>query len=130
MGQNVDVSSIQAPVEYKAKIKAGPTKPAENTPVSASVQSLDSPIVPGMNVAMTVRTKPESTCSIKFIYNEITSTDSGLIDKVADEYGMVSWSWTVDGGVPLGVWPVKVTCVLGEKSAVVIGDLEVVGSLD
>lgn len=130
MGRNIDTAALQDPVEVEVRKDNGPTKPAENVPVSASIQSLDTPVTPGMNVAMTVRTKPEATCTISFIYNDIASTDSGLTEKVADEYGMVSWSWTVDSSVPLGTWPAKVLCSLGEKSGMVIGNVEVVSVIE
>lgn len=103
-------------------------KPATRTPgakVSASVQSLTSPVTPGSNTSVIVRTNPEATCTISVVYNEVASADSGLKPRVADEYGMVSWTWTVEASVPIGTWPVKVTCALEKQSAVVQGDLKV-----
>lgn len=127
MGQNITMSSIATPVSAAddyAEVKS--VKPGENVAESLSIQSLTTPVMPGSNVAITVRTKPDSTCKISVIYNEIASVDSGLIDKTADEYGMVSWSWSVENSVPVGTWPAKVTCYYGEQWAVVIGHLEVV----
>ena len=94
MGQNVAMSAIASPVtttDDYVGIKV--VKPAENVPESASIQSFSTPILSGSNAAITVRTKPDSICKISVIYNEIASVDSGLVDKTADEYGMVSWSW-------------------------------------
>jgi len=96
-----------------------------NSPIGAAVQSLTSPVAPGQNVSMIVKTKPLATCEILVEYNKIASKDSGLIKKVADDFGIVSWTWTVDATAPEGKWPAKVTCELEKKSAVVIGDLVV-----
>lgn len=105
------------------RVEATPV--AENSPVSASVQSLTSPVLVGDNVLLTVKTRPDATCTIKVEYNKIPSNDSGLVARVADDFGIVTWSWTVDQSAPVGKWPVTVTCVLGERSAVVVGDLVV-----
>jgi hypothetical protein len=59
----------------------------------------------------------------------VVAADPGLVKKTADEYGMVSWTWGVSRSVPVGKWPVTVTCAIGKHSGVVIGDLEVVNSI-
>jgi len=131
MGQNT-TPVAEAVTENKstAPVLIKPTKPGADTPESASVQSLVSPVLPGSNTTITVRTKQYSICRISVIYDKTTSTDSGLYNKTADEYGMVSWSWTVEDSVPLGKWPVSVTCTFDKKSAVVVGDLKVVNKLE
>jgi hypothetical protein len=99
--------------------------PSQNVPESASIQSLTTPIAPGENASVTIRTNPASTCRISVIYDKTASTDSGLSPKIPDEFGSITWSWTVEIGAPVGKWPVKVTCDRGKLSAVVIGDLVV-----
>lgn len=98
-------------------------QPATNVPESASIQSLTTPIAPGDNASVTIKTNPKSTCVISVIYDKTPSTDSGLSAKTSDEYGTVTWSWTVENTVPIGKWPVKITCTREKLSAVVIGDL-------
>lgn len=129
IGKNVDDSSFDEPMDPVVYKQVEHIKPAENVPVSVSIQSITTPVLPGSNVSLIVRTKSEATCSIIFTYDDIKSTDSGLVDKKADEFGTVSWSWTVDESTPLGTWPAKVTCFEGEKSGVFIGDVEVVSEL-
>lgn len=131
MGQNT-TPEVATVVENTpaGPVIAKPTKPAENTPESASVQSLVSPVLPGSNSTITVRTKPDSICKISVIYDKTASIDSGLYNKTADEYGMVSWSWTIEESAPLGKWPVSVICAYHEKTAVVVGDLKVVSQLE
>lgn len=121
-----DVAKASAtPLSATSDAAPKPTKPAANAKASASVQMLTSPVVPGENVSMYVKTLPTSTCTIKVVYNDIPSTDSGLTTKTADEYGIVSWTWTVDVSAPLGTWPATVTCTYNGRSAVVQGDLKV-----
>lgn len=102
-----------------------PVKPAPNAKESASVQSITSPVTPGSNTSIIVKSNAGSKCSVAVVYGTTPSTDSGLTPKVADEYGNVSWTWTVGSSVPLGTWPVTVTCVYNTRSAVVKGDLVV-----
>lgn len=102
-----------------------PTTPPPNAPVGASVQTISSPINPGNEASITVKTTPQADCTISAKYNEVASTDPGLIPKKADEYGMVSWDWFVEETVPLGKWPVQVNCGIGERTGMVIGDLVV-----
>jgi len=107
-----------------------PVKTAENAKVGASIQELTSPVLPGDNSSITVKTNPDAKCTISVIYDKTPSTDSGLLPKVADEYGIASWTWTVEKSAPLGKWPVKVTCAKGKMSGVVIGDLKLVKQLE
>ena len=101
------------------------TKLADNVPASASVQSLTTPVMPGDNASMSVKGNPGSICSIVVEYNKVASTDSGLIAKKTDEFGVVTWAWTLDATTPEGKWPVTVTCEYNTKTAIVIGDLVV-----
>lgn len=127
-------SGQQAPVvaEQKPAAQLQTPPPAHTAPViapdatvSASVQSIDSPVAPGQNVSLQLRTNPAAKCKISVVYDKTPSKDSGLMPKIADEYGMVSWTWTVDASAPLGNWPVKVTCANDKKSADVQADLTV-----
>ncbi|MEO6109586.1 MAG: hypothetical protein ABIP50_01065 [Candidatus Saccharimonadales bacterium] len=100
-------------------------KIAANAPASASVQSITTPIMPGDNASISIKSNPGSSCAIKVEYNKIPSTDSGLKDKVSDEFGITTWSWTIEPTAPEGKWPVSVTCTYNTKTAVVVGDLVV-----
>jgi hypothetical protein len=118
-------AAIAAPVEAAPVAAIAPAKPAANAKESASIQMLTSPVTPGSNASVSVKTNAASQCTIAVEYNKIASTDSGLTPKVADEFGMVSWAWTVEESAPLGRWPVKITCIYNDQSAVVQGDLVV-----
>lgn len=101
-------------------------KPNPKAPVSASIQMLTSPVHPGSNATLTVRTTPKATCTVSVEYdNDVKSIATGLKSAKADEFGMVSWEWTVEPAAPRGTWPVEATCTAYKKSAMVRGGLEV-----
>jgi flagellar basal body-associated protein FliL len=102
-----------------------PSQPSPNAPEQVAVENLTSPVKPGTNSALTIKTNATSTCTISVTYNGVASKDSGLTPKVADAYGNATWSWTVDASAPAGTWPVKATCVYRGRSAVAIANLQV-----
>lgn len=125
MGQQKPITTV---VESETVTRAPVIKhvtPAENVPQGVSIQTLTTPVAPGSNASVIIKTNPASTCTIKVEYNKIASKDSGLSSKVSDEFGTLTWAWTVESTVPEGKWPVTVTCIRGKLSAVVVGDLVV-----
>lgn len=116
--------TLTAPADENPKaIK--PTKPAANAQEGVAEDSLITPVKAGENTSIAVRTNATSKCTISVTYNGVASTDSGLSPKTADDYGSVSWTWTVGKNVPPGKWPVKVTCTYNGRSGVLQVDLEV-----
>lgn len=100
--------------------------PAADAPASASIQQMTSPVAPGGEVALHVRSNPTAVCDIAVEYNKVSSSNPAFVSKTADEFGMVDWRWNVPASAPKGKWPVTVTCSLDEKrSAVVQGDLAI-----
>jgi hypothetical protein len=122
---NVNNSNVTTHSKTTMPIAATPTSPAANAKEGVSIQSITSPLMPGSNASVTVKTNQYSKCTITVVYNKVPSTDSGLTTKTADEYGMVTWSWTVGSSVPLGKWPIKVTCSYGKQAGMVQADLVV-----
>jgi hypothetical protein len=102
-----------------------PPQPAANARESAAVEVVTSPVAAGKNTMLTIATLPKSVCKITFTYNNIASKDTGLKDKIADDYGTVSWAWTIDKATPLGTWPATVTCAHNSLTAVVTSNIEV-----
>jgi hypothetical protein len=117
------------PVSITTETKIDPVPKAQvqdpNAPESAAVQFIDSPIKAGENSQITIITGPNSKCTIVVAYNNVVSKDTGLAPKTADVRGSVSWTWTVEKTAKPGKWPVKVTCVRGNKTGYVEGTLEV-----
>ncbi len=89
-----------------------------NAPVGVAVQSLSSPVAPGENASLTIRTKPTAICHVEVSYTGVPTTtrDSGLGDKKADEFGVVIWSWTIPTTAQKALSPVSVRCELDDKS--------------
>lgn len=79
-----------------------------------------------MKADITIRTQPKARCTIVASYDvaKTPTKAAGLTPKTADEFGMISWAWRVDVTASKGTWPVTVTCSLGKKEAVVVGDLQ------
>jgi hypothetical protein len=106
-----------------------PKKPAANAPEGVALQSLTSPVKAGENTSITIKTLPTSTCTVAVTYsNGAVSRDSGLSAKKADDFGIVTWAWTVEPAVPAGTHHVKVTCAYNGRTGVFIGNLEVTKS--
>ena len=69
---------------------------------------------------------PGAACQISVKVNNAALPDTGLVPKIADEFGIVTWSWTVPKNVLSGKWPVEMTCANeAKKSAYYKADLEV-----
>jgi len=118
-------SSTKAVAEETFQPIPKPPQPAANAPEGVAVGAFTTPVAPGSNSSIQVHTNAGSTCNISVVYNNAPSTDSGLAPKTADEYGVVSWSWTVGSSVPVGSWPVRVTCAYHGRTGVVQANLEV-----
>lgn len=131
-GQQSDENNqaFAEPATPSKKLPAEPVKIADDAKVGATVQSVTSPVTPGSNASIMVKTNPLVNCTISVVYDKTPSKDSGLKDKKADTYGLVEWTWTVESTVPLGSWPVKVTCANKKNSAMVQNDLKVVRTLE
>lgn len=96
-------------------------KPDPNAAAYASVQSLTTPIAPGDNASITVKSNLEAICMIVVEFAGQTSKDSGLIRKPVDEFGLVTWAWTIGANDPEGERTVKVTCQHNNKTSFVQG---------
>jgi hypothetical protein len=123
VGKQAPVVTTVQPENEETSTPIKRTAPADNVPLGASVQSLTSPVSPGENASIIIKTNPGAWCTIKVVYDKTASTDSGLVGKTSDEFGSVSWTWTVNQNAAKGKWPVTVTCVRNKLSAVVVGDL-------
>ena len=109
-----EVNAVKKPAPIAADAKVG-----------VSTQTITSPVMPGANSFISIQTLAGIPCTIDVEYNKVKSTDSGLVQKTSDEYGVVSWSWTVEPKTPLGTWPVIVACAHGKQSGTVTANLVV-----
>ena len=119
-----DTSKSTATIKYQP-LKPPPRSSPKST-VGVAIESLDTPVTRGSQTSMIITTNSYATCSISVIYNNIPSKVPGLSPKVADAYGMVTWTWTVPKTTPVGNWPIKVVCHDQTQSGVLDESLSVV----
>ena len=125
LGQQKSLAVVEDEPTPSRRVDIRPVHQDPNANVGVAVQVLTSPVKPGENASVTVRTNQLANCTISVKYDTVTATDSGLVKKQADEFGMVSWAWTVAPTAPEGTWPVRITCATKKKSGMVEGDLTV-----
>lgn len=128
IGQQTDVPVAEVPDTSVSRTQPKePPKPTKKTQVGIVVQAFTSPITIGDNASLSIRTLPGVPCTISFTFNDDNerSTDTGLIPKIADEYGLLDWTWSVKANVRPGTWPVEVVCANGSQSVYSRSDLEV-----
>lgn len=129
IGKDEVVTDESQLVESTQKTTTTPITHVQQDPnanVGASVQYTSTPLKPGSEASLSVRTNSFATCDIKFTYKDnIDSKSEGLITKTADDYGSVDWHWIVDKDAPIGEWPVTVTCRKNTKSGVVISRIKI-----
>lgn len=125
MGRHAKPETGNSISSRQAKPLPKPMSSDPNAPVGVYIQTMNSPVTSGDNVVLGVHTTPGATCVIKVEYNKVPVKDSGIVDKVADDYGVAMWSWTIPADAPVGKWPVDITCSYGKQSGYMHGDLEI-----
>lgn len=124
IGQHQTIA-LEDPPERKTRPVITPSKISPTARIGVSVQTVSTPVKPGENASITIRTNPEALCTITVEQENAKITDSGLNKKVADEFGMVSWAWTFKPTDPVGAWPIDVECKNKKNSAVVESEVVV-----
>lgn len=128
MGQTQPLPQTALPeTKPRAIVKETKKEPVLG-PVGVSSQTFTDQVKQGGNASVTIRTRAEAACSITVTYDDKKSTDTGLLPKTADEFGVAQWTWTVESGRPVGKWPVEITCGLGEESGYLKLDLQVLSA--
>jgi hypothetical protein len=124
MGQHQTTTISKTPARV-TRPSFVPPKISSTVRLGAAVEMLTTPVTPGSNVSLTVRTNAGAICTIQVKYGSAISKDSGLVQKTADEFGVITWAWTVEPSTPKGSWPITVTCKNKKYSAVVADKLVV-----
>ncbi len=66
---------------------------------------------PGKDATVDARTKPGATCAIIYVHpSGKISSSAGLVVKVADARGGISWTWHVSPSTEPGTGEIRVTC--------------------
>lgn len=106
-----------------------PHKPPKDIAIGSSIQSISSPIAPGSNASLTLRTTESAVCTIKVLrldteMREVQHvTDSGLGEKTADDFGIVTWTWTMPADAAIAKWQADINCTRDSKSTRSIGEI-------
>lgn len=132
LGENSPPSeaAIAKAVEPGVKKEVKPLQRDPNAPFGASIQMLSTPVLPGDNAGVTIKSVADVSCKVVVEINKVALKDSGLVEKATDEYGVLAWSWTIPADAPVGKAPVKITCVsAAKKSAYVEGMMDIVKTL-
>jgi hypothetical protein len=119
---------MQTGEEIKApKIEAAQVD--ENARVGVALQMINSPVLPGGETSISVRTNREAICTISVQYNKIEVKNPSFVEKTANEFGGVDWDWKVEENAPIGKWPVTVSCKKNKQWGVYTAELEIVRTL-
>ncbi len=116
------VSSKTTSLDTVTPIK--PVLPAANDSEGVAIESLSTPVSIGSPATIAALTNAGSICTISLLINNIPKA-LGLAPVTADQFGGISWSWTVSSSTPVGVWPVKISCQFHTQTGVVEGDMTV-----
>jgi endonuclease YncB( thermonuclease family) len=89
-----------------------PSASAPAPAVFGDIEIVKPPGAVGRNniASLTIRTAPDTTCSIVVHYSSGPSRAMGLENKQADASGLVTWSWMVGANTNAGTWPITITC--------------------
>jgi hypothetical protein len=125
VGNQVGVAPVTQTETIPATEKPNltPLTPAANAAVGVAAYSFPSIAAPGDSLNISIHTLQDSTCKVSLKYNDIEVKNSDLIDKVADLYGNVSWSFTMPVSAQEGKWPTTVTCERNTKTGVYSQDI-------
>lgn len=121
--QSATPVAVTAPDPTAGMVK--PRKPSPKVPESASVQFISSPVKRGGAASLSVQTLPASSCTVIVDHEHIAVPMAGLKKKTADDFGTVSWDWTIPKSMPSGTSTATVMCSYKERSAMVQGDIVV-----
>jgi len=91
-------------------LQLGPARAAD---LVITLISVTSPAAPFTDATLTISTTPGASCSIVVRYKSGPSRAKGLVPKVGDGSGRVSWTWRVGSNTTPGRWPIVVTCEKG-----------------
>lgn len=117
MGQKPNEQAVQTIDTRSAAPTIKTYKPADDAPVGIVQESFTGSAAPGANATISIKTNPGAACQIAVKVNNTPLPDTGLIPKIADEFGIVNWSWSIPANVVPGKWPVEITCANEAKKS-------------
>ena len=107
-------------LETTAPATAAPHTPTPPTPAPTPIPksaafvrfvSATSPVARGGTATVKIATSPNATCSITVTYGASGPAKApGLEPRAADDFGALTWSWTVAPATAPGTYPIDVLC--------------------
>lgn len=126
MGLNSKPVVQQAVAQNVQAQEEAPKKVNQYKTIGVAIQYIDREITAGDTMSFSVHTNREATCTLEVLYDSGNSdmefNDAGLKPKVSDEYGAVTWKWTVPATAPKGEASADATCANKKNWAHVVGD--------
>jgi hypothetical protein len=95
------------------------TPPSATSAEGVALQAMTTPVQLGAVFYLSAETNAGSLCTAYIDYPGTDGTDPNLSNQEANEYGNVTWTWTVPAKAPPGTWPLTVTCYYHGRSGVV-----------
>ena len=114
-------SAPATPAPETAAPTAAPRTPTPPTPAPPTLVpkaaafvrfiSATSPVAKGGTATVKIATSPNATCAITVTYGTAgPARAAGLEPRAADDFGSLTWSWTVATGTAPGTYPIDVVC--------------------
>src|SRR5262245_10367207 len=114
--QSVAPDIATSPFPTPSPLSTPTPTPSQQAAPQAFVTFLNAPAAArGHYATVSVRTTPNTTCTIVVEYASGPSQAQGLGPKTSTSTGAVSWTWLVGSHTTPGSWSVSVTC--GDASA-------------
>lgn len=85
-------------------------RPSLGRDLPLALVHLTSPVHPGRDAQLTVRTDPGTQCMLLWHYKNGSADADVALPKRADASGRITWTWRVDAQAAPGTWPVIVHC--------------------
>jgi hypothetical protein len=101
--------AIRASARERVWSGGSPSKASEPDPAGGVLDvtfvSLEpNPVRPGRKATLVLRTRPGATLDLSVVYKSGNSQAKHLGNAVADETGLVTWTWHVSGNTTSGQW--------------------------
>jgi len=102
------------------------------TPRPVSTQTLSVTYVGSMtkaarcqSIMFSIRSVPQARCTIAVTYLNGTTNAAGLEPKIANDTGLVLWTWVVDSNAALGTARIVASCTMGTNTGSTESSFEV-----
>jgi len=96
-----------------AHVVVSPTTGQKIQPIQIVTAQSNLISYPNGPLTLTIATSPFAICNFLISYNLPTPSHAfGVVPKTADEHGIVTWRWQVEGKASMGTWPLSITASL------------------